>query len=500
MLFLPSAGPQWAGIAKEFATRGFEPAIWLGGIAFDDFVASSFPDCVVLPLSKFHNEIHPSQSDSAPDAATLRSREFMQLKLQVLKLMDRQDETRSFHKLDREAQFYAMFTSLYTLIKAKKIDLLFSGEAPHAPANLIAYRICQWLSIPTFHLESNTHVPLIQVKTQIGGDGLPVPDSVDISKHLQLLETEFRTYEKGFPTPLYMKNQRDFDKQYSFTRTVYRHVRKRLGLTLKRVLKKELGPSNDYRWRARYPWMSNSIKYFEPFTIRKLQRDLRQRYAEVSSIIAPQSDFPGGYVYFPMPYEPERTSNPDGADFYENMDALLALRHFVPSEVPILVKEHPSQFSYRLKGYQGRTPLHYSAILRLENVVLVNIDAPSSVLIDESAVVVCITGTAALEAALRGRRGVVFGNPWFGSLPGVYKFDSLTTFEDLLNRKSANVDEISLASREILAGVSIPGAPQHTQLSYFKRKFPSDFEQLSQHARTAEAIVSTVISEFDAQY
>ena len=65
------------------------------------------------------------------------------------------------------------------------------------------------------------------------------------------------------------------------------------------------------------------------------------------------------YVYFPLHYEPERTTNPDGGIFHDQFIALCNLRKLVPENIKILIKEHQSQF-FLSKG--SREEVHYFII------------------------------------------------------------------------------------------------------------------------------------------
>lgn len=491
-LVMPARGEIWRYVGLELSRNGFPPAIWFGPHKLNDFARSHFPDCVVVNYKDLHADVPTARAVFTAPAEYLRSREFMQMKLQVLKLMDRQDDTRAFGRLEREAIFYGMFNYLYSLILEQRISVLVSCEAPHGPGYLIAYRICEYLKIPTYHLVRNSFVPLMQVNTSIVGPAIPIVDAPAIDNQLELLTKMLAEYADGIPKPFYMKQQEDFDREYRFSHVVLKHWLRWLIRRAKIILKHEQRVSDDIVRHARFPYERDEVKWNYPFVIQRLRKALRDEYSRVSEPINFDDPALTKFVYFPMPYEPERTSNPDGGDFYEAMDALVALREFVPENIAILVKEHPSQFSTKLKGFQGRSPLHYRAIKALHNVKLVELGVPSSKLVERSELVACITGTAALEAALIGSRGLVFGSPWFYSLPGVHHFDVLTDYDSLVNSPSASLESITSAARDLVRTTTVPAATSLSQEKYFREKFGQSWAPTNWAEEAAVSLVKTI--------
>lgn len=498
-LVLPARGEIWQYVGLELTKNGFPPAIWFGPHKLSSFAEENFPDCEVIDYHRIHAGIPAREARFFAPAEYLRSRDFMHMKLQVLKLMDRQDDIRAFGKLEREAIFYGMFNHLYSLIVEKQIKVLISCEAPHGPGYLIAYRICEYLGIPTYHLVRNSIVPLMQINTSIVGPPIPVVDAPDTTQQVKLLRDSLAEYENRIPTPYYMADQAAFDRDFNFPKAVLKHWRRWLIRRAKIVLSRQQRPTDDIVRYSRFPYQRDEVSLNHPFVVRRLRRALRDEYARISQDVDWESPDVPKFVYFPMPYEPERTSNPDGGDFYEAMDALIALREFIPAEVAIFVKEHPSQYSAKLKGFQGRSPLHYQAIAQMANVRLVDIRVPSSTLVERSEIVACITGTAALEAALIGGRSVVFGSPWFYQLPGVHHFDTLTNYDALMRAPTFSVKEIGDAAQSLIESTAIPAATSGSQENYFRAKFGENWAAKDWAHDAARSLVKTVIDDFSSR-
>ena len=148
------------------------------------------------------------------------------------------------------------------------------------------------------------------------------------------------------------------------------------------------------------------------------------------------------YVYFPLHFEPERTTNPDGGEYHDQFKALVKLREFVPENIKIIVKEHPSQIYVGNKGSRGRSPLFYQLIKNINGVKFVDFNLNSIELIKKSELVVSITGTVALEAAILGKKSITFGSVWYDKCPNIFLFEDLISYDEVINYKITKAEDI----------------------------------------------------------
>ncbi|MEN9740105.1 MAG: hypothetical protein RLZ72_371 [Actinomycetota bacterium] len=497
VLFIAASRTMWREVATEMSASGLEPTVWLGDWRNYAFGKKNFPDCTVLGLKEVQATISPFTVTLVPDAEFVTRREFIQLKAQAMKLMDRQDETRSFGRLERDAHFYSIVTRLYSLIVERQIEVVIAAEAPHHVAQLIAFRLCEMLGIPTYHLVNNTYVPLVHVARSIVGDPIPAVGAPDVTDLANRVSAEFAKYENGIPTPLYMANQARHDRSWSFLRWASKYWKNVAIQRVRAALGRPEKFRDDVQIRSRFPFASNERRLSMPFVVERIRRNLEREYPRHAITLSPaDADLPQ-FVYFPMPFEPERTSLPDGGDFYEAMDALLALRSYLPDDVAIFVKEHPTQFSRMLPGYKARSQLLYSVISVMPNTTLVRLSVPSSALIEHAQFTCAITGTAALESALIGKQGVVFGTPWFARLPGVTLFADIPPFDELVGRPAETLSNITAAAVDEIGHVAIPGIISVEQFTYFKQKFGTDLPSLVDDAVTVKAVVATIRADLD---
>ncbi len=494
-LYIPASRPMWGDFAQQLATRGIEPTVWLGDWRNYASGKKNFPDCTVLGLREVQARISAFPVEHVPDAAFLTSRGFLQLKAQSMKLMDRQDETRTFGRLERDAYFYSMVTRLYSLIVSREIGVAIASEAPHHVAQLIAFRLCELLGIPTYHLVNNTFVPLVHVTRSIVGEPIRVTDKPDVTSLADLLVDSLEQYRDGIPTPLYMTNQAKRDRSWSFLGWAGKYWRNLAKQRIRALRGKPEPFRDDVQIRSRYPFQPNTRRASMPFIVESLRRALEREYPRHAvTVDLSAADLPR-FVYFPMPFEPERTSLPDGGDFYEAMDVLLALREFLPDDIHIFVKEHPTQFSRTLPGYKARSPLVYSVLSRLPNTRLIDLSVSSASLISHAEFTVTITGTAALESALIGKKGVVFGTPWFEPLPGVYRFDDVKDYRTLESAPPASLDDIVAAARILVREVAIPGVISVEQQTYFTQKFGESLARLVDDEDTIVTVAEAIRSD-----
>lgn len=149
------------------------------------------------------------------------------------------------------------------------------------------------------------------------------------------------------------------------------------------------------------------------------------------------------YVYFPLHYEPERTTSPDGGVYYDQARAVLEVRSKLPPEVLLVVKEHPSQLYKNMRGYKGRSKLFYELLEGVQGIRLAALDIPSSELIRNCLAVVTVTGTAALEASMLGRPSFALGAAWFAGAPNIYAYSDIERFAEIVElRLPSGGDEL----------------------------------------------------------
>ena len=173
---------------------------------------------------------------------------------------------------------------------------------------------------------------------------------------------------------------------------------------------------------------------------RSILPNLRSEYSSVQE----QPDLGAHYVYFPLNFQPERTTSPQGGVFVDQILAIETLSAALPEGWEIYVKEHPSQWWRRGKTRytSSRYPGYYRRIARIPHVRVVPIGTSTFGLLAGARAVATITGTAGWEAVLRGKPTLAFGIPWYRDFPSV----SLVR----------NAEDCRVALADITKGIGMP--------------------------------------------
>jgi hypothetical protein len=148
------------------------------------------------------------------------------------------------------------------------------------------------------------------------------------------------------------------------------------------------------------------------------------------------------FVYFPLHYQPEATTYPYGQLYIDQLLAVELLSVSVPSDVLILLKEHPDTFNTSglawVRGAFSRDPDFYSRILKFKNVIVSPLKVDSFELIDKSLFIATITGTTAIEASFRLKGSIVFGSPWFADFEGIFSCRNIAQVRQAINKIMSN--------------------------------------------------------------
>lgn len=129
------------------------------------------------------------------------------------------------------------------------------------------------------------------------------------------------------------------------------------------------------------------------------------------------------YVYFALHFQPERSTQPEGSFFENQLLAIRLLEKNLPRDYMIYVKEHPRQFDNftpDLRKVHSRIPEFYKEINKLSKVKLINIDFNSFELINNARIVATITGSSGWQALKNGKPIFIFGYPWYSSCFGTF--------------------------------------------------------------------------------
>jgi hypothetical protein len=488
---VPAGRSVWVDVAKYLKISNVDIRIWLGDMNLDNSARELFPDCNVESFFDVNKAILKERKiNFTPGKNILLNPKFFILKDKVYKIMDRQDDERKYGRLEREAVFYELFNYYYDMIVCEEIDVLIASEAPHSTVGMILYGICEILDIPRYHMMEAGVAPLLHVCRDFYGDTVDVSrgDRSSTEIYKPIFEEYVESFEKIPEEPLYMVLQKKYDIKKNKM-----GVFKYLELLLKGI-KYSRGKrlNNSYVINTPFFKVDNKRSIFSRLTSNRLHTQLENAYMGNVSEIQPDID----YVYYPLHYEPERTSNPDGGLFYQAYDSLMALRAFIPLDIPIYVKEHYSQFTRMLPGYRGKSPYLYDVLASLPNVHLVDPEIKSETLVRNALLTASQTGTACIEAACFEKKAILMGDTWFSGTPNVHDFNELSSFDSLMAKPIDTRKKVLESMIRWIDNKAIPGCVNPSSEEYFRQKFKGDeYSAMFDNSVMAKQYVDTILAD-----
>lgn len=307
----------------------------------------------------------------------------------------------------------------YNFLLKKKITHVFLSAIPHEGYDCVIYHLCRYLQIP-LKIVHSCFIPFRRYPL----DDFMVDDPKLKTEYNRLLkEYEHSSAEE---IPLEGKTAEVFARWaslqpdqmkpwYMRTDPFIRRLRQRFYETnIIRIWRGILG--EDYVKYGKSPAFLKAAfcklprllrmipvawkrwKFVRP--VRKLSIEFREYYQSLAGEPAEGEK----YIYFPLQYQPEATSNPMGGGMYaDQMIPLRILSRALPDDVKIYVKTHPEQLSLM------RTREYYTEIAEIPKVRMMKIETSTYELMKNAVAVASLTGTALWECQFFGVPAIAFG-------------------------------------------------------------------------------------------
>lgn len=186
----------------------------------------------------------------------------------------------------------------------------------------------------------------------------------------------------------------------------------------------------------------NKIEFLKLFFLHFLkQNKLRKKYKKITHKFSSQNK---KIIYFPFHFQPERSTDPEAGFYSDQINAALSLSKVVPDDYVIWIKEHPRQSPLEfpnLKRYYYRELYDFEILSNLNNVRLLDINYPTSKILNKTKFVASCTGSVLWEALVKGIPAVRFGSTWHDNCKSCYYFDEFL-------KNTISFDEISKIKKE----------------------------------------------------
>jgi hypothetical protein len=462
---MPSGREVYAHAAYSLKNKGIaEPVLWHGDDRIDCLAEKYFPGTVIAHSLFYQLHTLPISEHHYSDGDFFLSENYTRLKDRCLKMMDRVDNLGCFSRIDRESLVYKLCLFWIQKINLLKPDAIVMCDAPHTHEIYSLYEVALFFGIPVGMIKQWGIAPCAYMYVEHNDSKTPILAKSEKHSSDQKLHSFFDEYVDRLLNhsdaikyePTYMKIQRVesgiFSRKIHF---IVRQYKRYLSgaLTIKRIVRYPfklikinllkglitikgifldsldsgyigVDPKNPYKF--------SMIK--TRYIIRRRRLNLKNSYESLSGHVQNNSELMK-YVYFPLHYEPEASTNPEGGIFHDQFIAILNLRRWLPDNICIYVKEHPSQFySHSVFGYLGRSAYFYQALSKIKGVKIIALDVDSHSLIKGSIFVATITGTVAVEAAILGKNTIVFGEPWYKGMPNTFQWSANIEYDNFIKK------------------------------------------------------------------
>ncbi len=366
----------------------------------------------------------------------------------ILSTMERTALPDSFTLRERKRYLRKLVHEIGSLLDELKPDVVHFDETPHGTVYIVIYHLCKRRGIPTIWFVPTGFTGYSLLEDTICDPPLLDHQAEGAIPDLFLQRIEHLRKNEQF-SHWYMDRQREsMQSTTQPTRTLKvwklflvnrwplyaRNLMRSVILTVESNISRRswldepLEFADQYQFTPVNDRLSTNRDYERALDIRwQYKLDLAAAYARLTSTDAPL-DRP--YVFFPLHFQPERTTNPEGGILADQFVAVASIHEALPDGWFLYVKGHPTQLNPdpAFASEKGRSVADYEDLTELENVRLIPMDVPSSTLIRNSLATVVITGTAGWEAAVNGVPGIHMSHTWYEGFPGTLY---ISTFDEL---------------------------------------------------------------------
>jgi len=438
VLYSVSTINDWVDVAKYFYDNyRWTPILWQTTKENQNYVKLKFPN---IDTIDFFEANRGNFDDIKLEYKKVLSKNVLNRYLRyekiTIKMMDRMDPTRySFNYSERVQLYYGILEFILNYIDIQKPDLLVFHETPHFPFEYLLYAVAIENNIEILRF-SPTH---INGKTFLSSTLTSQPKNYDLNyKNIMKnnsLNKEVDLYINKINSiytdaiPFYMREINSSAKNNFIYKILYLFL-KSVKYLYKEKLSTKYFKSRNKSIHKEFSKMDYAISIL-PSGLYKIK--LQNEYQKYVKLTSAEFNLNDKFIYFPLHYQPEKTTSPEGDFFADQFLAINMLSKFSKGRFNIYVKEHISQFSQKLKGEQGRQIDFYMELYKLGNIIFVDMNVNSFLLIDKSIAVATITGTAGIESVIRGTPTLIFGYPWYKNCHSIFFIENENVLQNILN-------------------------------------------------------------------
>jgi hypothetical protein len=383
----------------------------------------------------------------------------------ALKMLNRKDLTGTLRFLDREVLFQSGILSVIDILIRRRPRLIVFGVIPHEFLTFLVAEVAKHMGIEVLAFLPSQFAPTMIPVSSSRGKFVPSGAAVSRSRVRDELMTMSRRGLAALvanESPKYIDIQKASDQKQRRPIQTY-HVMRHVVAWLRAGRYPE---SIDFSGHADSRFLGKVGLLLKILLTRSLQTSLRLKIDRLGGTSLPLSP---RFALFALTYEPERNALPGGLPFDFQGDAVVLAREIVPPNVQLVVKEHSSQQTSALRGFLGRSPLFYEAIASLPATVFSETASRLVDTLSQAEAVFTLTGTVAIEAAIRGVPVAYFGSPWWEGLPGSLKMEGVKSYDEILAVTLPSLREVEAFFDDLAGNRMIPGVAAESAATIEKR-------------------------------
>ena len=363
----------------------------------------------------------------------------------IVDMISRFEGYNSFSNNDKITYIFLQVNYWYNFLKSNEIQCYMQLDTPHDVYDYIIYLISKYLNLKiiilqqsSFYIKNAKDVEIIRVLT-------PTNDLTNGEATFQQpgennkVKYQFDKIKSAYD--LSIKNNAFSDRTKLTESKKTNIVNKFIDLI------KNDNLSNNYTILN----LNNINQNLNILDFKKLRYKIHKKTAELKKYLAECSidlnELNNKFIYFPLQYQPERTSCPEGRNYSNQYLLISKLRSYLDPKISIIVKEHPKQFQKEtVRNQMYRSKFFYESIKKLSNVYFINYKISSQDILSNPNIegVSTIKGNILLEAILNKIPSFYFGNTIWNRLENTFDCtneENINNINNLLKSKIIFDDE-----------------------------------------------------------
>jgi len=358
----------------------------------------------------------------------------------ILRVIDRnlraKGQRPSYRRL--EEIYNNLLKNSYNLLIGN-IEFVLFFDIPHHPIDYITYILSEILSIPSFVTRgfAQTHL-LVYPRRRYISDRFPFFDQDWLNQMKDLENAPYITDE--------MKSIIEEYSFFAFNINKYNKVHLGSRLSITEYLWKNLKSIKYYIKNKKLPdrFLDRIKAHFDFLFIQDIYRRVLLRFYDKNT--EEYVDFENNYLYFPLHYQPEASSNPLAGSFVNQEIVIDYITSNLPKGYLLYIREHPAYWHRKNSSesiLESRSFGFYKRMVMNKNVRLINRNVHNYKLINFSKLVVTLTGTVAFEAFGFNKYALMFGKNVYANLDNALRFPFDKSIPELIDYATTNESSLN---------------------------------------------------------